>query len=243
MFKFNSLLFISILTFSCNSQQAGKTSEESETPKKVTYPAEINSKIGFFPLAGDELNVDKIFFADSSRNHKKHKLNPELVKFLSSKLSTDELSEPNAYYLKEYYVIEKAKKNKSYDKYVEKLDIGMTRDANCYALSRIEFGDSIAALLWRIDFSSYEACPYFKGSHFLLSTIYKGKVVQTIQLAANESAADAPVSSTIMQEARVFNTGKMTFKYESSVEEEGEQIEHVSKKKELVLSTEGFVKK
>lgn len=243
MFKFNLLLFSAMFLFSCGTGPEEKTTEENEKPKKVEYPAEISSKIDLFPVVGDELKLDKAFFADSSRNHKEHKLNMDLVKFLSSSLSDDELSEPNAYYLKQYYVIEKAKKSKSYNKYVEKLDIGMTKDANCYALSRIEFGDSIAALLWRLDFSSYEACPYFRGSHFLLSTVYKGKVVQTIQLAADESAADAPMSSSILQQAKISGKGKISFTYESSVEEDGVQIEHVSEKKELVLSDKGFVKK
>ncbi|MGV3631325.1 MAG: hypothetical protein ACO1O6_08965 [Bacteroidota bacterium] len=238
----NLLLFICLTLYSCNSA-TGEERDTEEKPREVEYPKEISSKISYFPLVENELKLDQGFFKDSTRNHKEHQLEPALVKILAAKLSDDEITGPNAYYLKEYYTIEQAKKNKSYDKFLEKLDIGQTRDANCYALSRIEFGDSIAALLWRLDFSSYEACPFFQGSHYLLSLIYGGKVIQTIQVAADESAADAPVSSTILQEARISARGTLSFSYESSVEEEGEQIEHESEKKEFMLSVEGFVKK
>jgi hypothetical protein len=220
-----------------------ETGENTEKPKKVEYPSGIKARLGSFPLVEGELKLDKAFFSDSTRNHKQYKLDPNLVKMLAASLADEELTKPNAYYLKEFYSIESAKKNKKYDEFLEKLDIGQTKDANCYALSRIEFGDSIAALLWRLDFSSYEACPYFQGSHYLLSTVYNGKVVQTIQVGADESAADAPVSSTILQEAKISAQGKLTYKYESSVDEEDRQIEHSSEKKEFLLTPEGFVKK
>ena len=240
---FNLLLLLSLVASACGPGAEQEATENAEQSKKVEYPAEIASQLKSFPLLENELKLDKAFFSDSSRNHKEYKLDPALVKILAAKLSDDELTKPNAYYLKEYYSIEHAKKNKKYDEFVEKLDIGQTKDAACYALARMEFGDTLATLVWRLDFSSYEACPFFQGSHYLMSTIYKGKVVQTIQVAADESAADAPVSSTILQEAKISGQGKLAYHYESSVDEDGQQIEHSSEKKEFQLGAEGFAKK
>ncbi len=243
MLKFNLLLFIPLILLSCSSGGVEKTEMTLVENRQVEYPSGIDDKLKLFPLEEEELKIDSGFFRDSTRNHRKQELDADFVKLLAVNLSKDDMTEPNAYYLKEFYTIEKAKKDKKYDDFLEKLDIGMTKDAHCYALKRMEFGDSIATLLWRLDFTSYEACPFFHGSHYMLSTIYQGKVVQTIQLAASESAADAPVSSTIVQEALISPKGKASYNYESTVEEEGLEIERSASKKEFVLGVAGFVKK
>lgn len=239
--KYHLPAVLFLVLVSCGNPKNENSTDVKQ--KEIHYPEEISEKLDLFPIINSELKLDTVFFHDSLRNHSEKPLTPRLVKLLSGALSRDEYSELNGFYLKEYYAIEEAKKNKKYDEFLEKLDIGMTKNAHCYALGRMEFGDTISALLWRLDFISYEACPYFQGSHYMLTTIANGKILQCLQIAADESAADAPVLSTTLQQAKLSPEGILVYSYESRVEEEDKQLEHMSRKAELKLSPEGFMKK
>lgn len=229
--------------FACNSASKNENSENS----KFTYPKEITSIIENFELHSNDFLLNEKFMGDSIKNNTKNLLSLENVRFLASTIHSDSISEINQYYLKDYFTIEQAKKKKKYEEYLSKLDIGMMKDANCYALNRLEFGDSLAILIWKIEFSSYEACPYYEGTHFLASLIADNKLLQTIQLATEESSADAPITSKTLQTGKISEKGIFNFAYESTVSEMGEikeeVIEHVSKKKEFFISKKGFVKK
>lgn len=237
--KMLPLLFI--LTFlSC-------TSSENETPlvekKIVEYPEEIKKFIHLFPDLKQELSLDRVFMKDSTLNHTKHKLSLKEVRLLAQNFSKDELTEINEYYLKDYFKIEQSKLDNKYKAYTDSLDIGMMQDANCFALGKIDLGDSLSILIWKINFASYEACPYYSGTHFMASVIYAKQVIQTIQVACDESAADAPFSSSTFQEAKFFTIGKISTKSESVSLEEEKEIERLNKKIDYFLSPKGFIKK
>lgn len=233
------LLFF-LIFLSCTTSE-NKVPEEIK--KAIEYPEEIQKFINLFPDLNQELNLDKAFMQDSSLNHTKHKLSLKEVQLLAKNLSKDEFTEINEYYLKDYSKIEQSKLNKKYKEYTDSLDIGMMQDANCFALGKIELGDSLAILIWKLDFASYEACPYYSGTHFMASIVYTKQVVQTIQVACDESAADAPFSSSTLQEAKFFKKGKISTKSESVSLEEEKEIEHLNKKIDYYLSAKGFIKK
>jgi hypothetical protein len=232
--------FYLLISCSPNKEISDDLENKIEEKKEIQYPNEILDSLNLFPKKNLEFNLFESFFTDSLKNHTNHKLSSNFVKLLSGKLFSDDATERNSYYLNDYYLIQQAKKDKKYEEYVQKLDIGMMQDANCYALSRIEFGDSLAILIWKIDFSSYEACPYYIGTHILGTLIADGKCLETLQLANMESAADAPMSSNSTQFVKISKTGKIQCNYETIVDEEETTIEHSKEKKEFQITKSGF---
>ncbi|MFN5417627.1 MAG: hypothetical protein ACK5B9_11265 [Flavobacteriia bacterium] len=234
------LVIVSSLFISCNSS---KSQEDSNKIGKVEYPSEINTFLELFSDLDSDFKIDAKFIEDSTRNISKNKLTLEQVKLLSQKLSKDEMTEINDYYLKDYFTIEKAKENKTYDKYVEKLDLGMMKDANCFALGKIELGDSVSLLIWKMEFTSYEACPVYYGTNFLATVISGKTVIQTLQIACQENAADAPMASEITQDFSISKKGIVKIKSETNVFEEDVRTEHTNSDNTFVVSKKGFVKK
>ena len=238
-----SLLIYLPLFFSCSSNP--KTTDEEakkEAEKSIIFPVEIEKNIGKYPLISNEYNFNEKFFADSSKNNKINVLSLEEVKSFADKLKKDEINEPNLYMLNDYFKIEKAKINHKYQAYVEKLDIGMTKESICYALNRIEFGDSVAILVWKDEYSSYEACPFFAGTDFFATLITDGKVVETIQLAMSENAGDAPMSSTTIKTSKINSKGLVSSQYDCMVDEDGLEVEHITEKYNYQISKKGFKK-
>jgi len=96
--------------------------------------------------------------------------------------------------LKDFYTIDSKKAKGAYSKWAEGLDIGMTKFANAYALHKIKLDEKTWVLTWALSASSYEACPYFSGTHVYATLVYEGKPTQTYILGEVESAGDPPVS-------------------------------------------------
>jgi hypothetical protein len=234
-----SILLILISSCSSNKQSTDDLNQEIGLTS-ILYPNEIRDSLAVFTKIKFDFIINEDFFTDSLKNNNKTILRVDIVKLLSQNLSSDEASQTNSYYFNDYFLIEEAKKNKKYDAYVQNLDIGMMKEANCYALSRLEFGDSLALLVWKIEFNSYEACPYYTGTHVLGSLIYDGKIVKTMQLANKETAADAPMSSTSTQFVKITKSGEITFDFETIVEEEDKMIEHTKEKKQFQITKNGF---
>ena len=232
--------FVGTLFSSCSTSSSQEVSTESA---KIEYPSEINKFVNLFSDLDTDLHIYAKFIEDSTRNTSKNKLNLKQVQLLSQNLSKDEMTEINDYYLKDYFKIEKAKQNKSYDKYLEKLDIGMMKDANCFVVGKIELGDSVSLLIWKMEFTSYEACPVYYGTNFLATVISNKTVVQTLQIACDETAADAPFASEISQEFSISKKGIAKIKSETNVFEEDVRTEHTKSDKIFVLTKSGFVKK
>lgn len=231
-------LSIPLILNSCSTVTS--STEEKIELVEIQYPKEISNQIDDFLTEKFDFIINSDFFDDSIKNNSKTTLDVEIIKLFSSKLSKDSFTETNTYYLNDYYKIEEAKKEKKYEEYIQKLDIGMMRDANCYALSRLEFGDSIGLLIWKIDYSSYEACPYYAGTHVMGTLIVDGKIKETLQLANKETAADAPMSSLSNQSVKITATGKILCNYETTVDEEETRIEHSKEKLEFQISKTGF---
>lgn len=237
--KFILLSLISTLFISCNTS----SQEVSTETTKVEYPSEINKFVNLFADLDADIQINAKFLEDSTRNTSKNILTLKQVKLLSQNLSKDEMTEINDYYLKDYFKIETAKQSKSYEKYLEKLDIGMMKDANCFAVGKIELGDSVSLLIWKMDFTSYEACPVYYGTNFLATVIAGKEIVQTLQIACDETAADAPFASEISQEFSISKKGIVKLKSETNVFEEDIRTEHSKSDKTFVVTKKGFVKK
>ncbi len=238
-----SLLISLTLFFSCSSKPE-KTYEElkREGKKSIIFPEEVEKSLKKYPLISKEYIFNEKFFADSSKNNTLNALSINDVKLFANKLKKDEINESNKYTLNDYFKIEEAKINHKYQAYLDKLDIGMTKESICYALNRIEFGDSLAILVWKDEYSSYDACPFFAGTDFFATIITDGKVVETIQLAMKENTADAPMGSTTIKTSKINSKGLVSSLYDCLVDEDGAEVEHITDKYNYQISKKGFTK-
>jgi hypothetical protein len=239
-FKGLILLITSSILVSCSSSNSTKEINSEENKVKMEYPTWINKKLSDFPLLNLEFEVKKSFFKDSIRNHRKFELSIDEVKRLSKNLNTDDETQRNSYILNSFYKIAKSKLDKKYSEYEASLDIGMMRDARCFSLGRFEVNDSTTLILWKIEYSSYEACPFFAGSHILVTVVSAGKVYDCLQFAQQESAGDAPMHAYTIQTGKISLNGMVNYHYECIVEEDEEEIEHPEYKKRFILEENVF---
>jgi|GEM_PF-7126322 len=214
-----SAALLGVLIAACGAPKKEQKSKAA-APKSVQYPAELQGVLDHFPVV-NSVAVDSVFFDDSLGDHSQFSLSIELVKQLTARFVKDEFSRGETYYLNSFYKIADAKRNNTYTQFKEKLDIGMTQDATCYALSRMEFGDSLAVLFWKIDYSSYEACPVFSGTHVLASLVRDGKVGECILMAAHETSVDPPMGYEMYQLGSLHKKGILkTRRYSETMEDE-----------------------
>ena len=95
-------------------------------------------------------------------------------------------------YIYEVLRLNHLKQMEQYVDYVEHLDLAQLKDANANIIGKIERNDS-SFILWSIDYSSYEACPFYSGTEIYCSMIHEGIVKKCLKLGEYHSGGDAPV--------------------------------------------------
>lgn len=235
------LLFTAWNFMSCDNKQENLTDVSISSKDSITYSSTVNEFLNAFPLMDADLKLDHLFFEDSTRNHTHSILSKALVQELAAELGEDEESKQQIYYINDYYKIQTMKDDRKYEEYVQSLDIGMTKDAQCYALGRLHYGDSIGILLWKINYSSYEACPMYAGNHILASLYYHGKLMKTHLVAQEEAGMDAPMG----YEANTYSTwqkmGKIFVHATILTSEEEKIIEKQENKRIWKITRKGLI--
>ncbi len=228
-----------ILLASCFGE---KVKSDLTTEETVEYPQLINDKLeSYYALEDLPFSVDSSFFAaDSSMNFEGGNLTIEEVKFLSSHLAFDEASSREKHYLNDFYRIAQAKLDGTFENLKKGLDIGMTENAACHSLGRLEFGDTMALVLWDIIYKSYDACPFYSGHHVLGSLVKDGKVIYCMTLASRESGADAPMSFEMYQLASVADNAVITIKNHSQAMEMDSMVEQSHVFMKYKITGKGF---
>lgn len=222
--KFYYLIGV-LLTF-LSSCVGNEVKSNLNNEKSIEFPIEINGQLSKFPTKSKDFTIDSLYFAkDSTFKFSKGNLDIETVKLLSKKLSIDEITAREKYYLNDFFLVQEAKDKGKFAQFKKKLDIGMTENAVCNAVGRIEYGDSAALLLWEIVYKSYDACPYYFGHDVMGSLVKNGKVISCITLAAKESGADAPMSYEMYQLVKMDEFGQIFIKNHSQTSEENTVIE------------------
>lgn len=229
--------FVTLLLTSC----LGKEIKSSPDEKTIEFPQLIQEKLGDFPLIALPYQIDSTFFdKDSNATYDNGNLSIEMVKLLASPLASDDASNRERYYLNDFYQIAEAKANGKYHELKKDLDIGMTENAQCKSIGRLEFGDSMSIVIWEIEYKSFDACPFFTGHHVLGSLIKDGKVISCMQLASHESSADAPMSIEMFQLTSIASNGVITVKTHSCTNEELMVVEKAQTFFKYKISGKGY---
>lgn len=230
------ILFLALS--SCGDSKIDIGTSEAKKEDAKTDSLEVVEKPQIFPeeLASlhQKLKVIDLPFADNSAFLEKIELKKELsykeFEFLSSNfknvLDFDDwpLSE-----CREFYML---KANNSYDEYVNSLDIGMLRKCDAYPYG-ISITPNAFLVYWLIDYSSYEACPYFSGREMFVSKIVDGKVEASMKVCAEAVSGDPPASGSTKSTFEI-KPGFSLKKEEVNEEYDDEELIDVRKKDTLV---------
>jgi hypothetical protein len=235
--KYFWFILLLVFLFSCSNDN--KEQSDIIIAEKIEYPEFLSNLIDTIPLLYRNFVIDSVFFDDSTSQNN---MDIKIVKELAKNLKKEEHTEINEYYLNDYIKIETAKLKGNYDKYVQKLDIGMMQDASCNFIGKIEYGDSLAIILWSLKYSSFEACPYFKGNHVLASLVGYGKHIQTFQIAGHTINTDPPMDAENYMTIRFHENGELVRRAVFNVNEEDISIEKGDKIEKFHITKQGFKK-
>lgn len=236
----NILLFsLFSLFLSCNSSKEKTESKVTiKQPKIQVDSVETNLKEIINPVQTgiyDKIDtnflapfpIDSIFI-DMVHNNDKNidtsTLNRDEVLFLSKSTTT---FLPDTYlneYLNDFFRLDSLITNKKYDEYIGQLDIGMIKTCNAYINGQLIVSDDINIILWSLNYSTYEACPYTSGTKILGTLFYNGTNKNTIQLGESSGGGDAPM----YWETNVYsiiNTKQIITHLKSFVAEADEEID------------------
>lgn len=234
-----SFVLPAILLASCFGE---KIKSDLTTQTSVEYPQLISDKLeNAYALKELPFVIDSSFFnADSSMNFETGNLSIEEVKFLSAHMAYDEASSREKHYLNDFYMIAQAKQDGTFEALQEKLDIGMTANAACHSLGRIEFGDTMALVLWDIIYESYAACPSYSGHHVLGTLVKDGQAIYCMNIAYREWGADAPMSFEMYQLASIADNAMITIRNHSQAMEEDSMVEQSHVFMKYKINGKGF---
>lgn len=96
-----------------------------------------------------------------------------------------------------------------YENYISNLDIGMYKDITGILLKDISVSEAKKLRVWGINYSSYEACPYFGGKVLFISTIENNKTTACVPFAYIKTSADAPFYENFSTKSTLKPNGKV----------------------------------
>ena len=207
-------LLASIFVMACNTrttQVANETPGKQDSQKiafvKMAPGLEkllTHFKDGSMPIVIDSVYMTKAEKGDSMDGNE--------VKILSKgwgKIDSIDMSEDNGF--KEFYTIDSVKAKGAFAKWAEKLDIGMTKLSNAYALQKIKVDDTNTLLLWALVYSSYEADPVFDGTVVYGSLLKQNQVSNCFMLGEISEGADPPSEGQTLITSRLSKDKTLLF--------------------------------
>ena len=195
------LVCIAVLMHSCNGSSdktptnkpavVEKLSPEME--KLLSHFKENNS----FPVNIDSAYMTTVKKGDSLGSK-------DVMMFVKQWFKDDSLGFVFDDAIKTFYTIDSVKAKGAYSEWHKKLDIGMTRASNIYALQKIKLNDSTTLLLWALCYSNQEADPIFDVTEVLFTIMNNGNIGESFLLGEVAIGADPPNSG------HTITTGKLS---------------------------------
>lgn len=142
------------------------------------------------------------FILDDSLLSKKYEstedsaLTREEVLYLAFNFQPSDISYSGDSYIADYLFFDSLKTIGEYEDFIEMLDIGMMKSADAYALSELTIDENFSVMLWYINFSTYEACPYSSGTILYATVLDHGLVASSTVIGEDSGGADAPYWGT-----------------------------------------------
>jgi hypothetical protein len=178
-FRYLLIALTAITASFCSDHNNNQESDRSQGSDSIPYFA------GQLVLP---LNIDSAFIV---RQDTAQPLAYSALRSMKAEFATIENEKQLQYYINDFCKIDSMRSLGQYSKYTEGLDIGMMQNATAYRLGNIRLKDKTDLLLWRLNFSSYEACPNYSGI-FVVGSLRRGDTYIHLPLGKLYQAGDPP---------------------------------------------------
>lgn len=186
------------LLLSCSSEKneikKGEKVDNESIMYELKFPGSLKKLISSFNTSELPFRADSSFLEKLDAQKFVLLDNDQILSLYSNYVPSEKW---NSYYVDEVIGMNLRKRNSTYESYLESLDLTMLKDANAFAIQLFAKND-VAFMLWGIEYSSYEACPFYAGWELYLSVIKEGKVDKCIKVGGIQSAGDPPAMSSMM---------------------------------------------
>ena len=212
--RFLFLLFFGSVIFGCNTNSKNNAEQTIvEKPINTKLQALINhfKNADKFPLI-----IDSTYIATINKNDS---LGTNEVKMLTQNFFNDSLVLSDTNLLSDFYKIDSVKANHTFEKWSEKLDIGMTEYANAYALQKINLNDSVSLLVWALSASSYEADPNWYSSTIYFTQLIGKNIGETFVLGQYFNWIDPPSAYQLLLSGNLTKNGKLVLEKNEQTED------------------------
>jgi hypothetical protein len=162
---------------------------------------ETHVTLQFAEMKIDSLALESIF-SDSSLTK---------ISSLEASSLSEFLTDTSGYFelLNSLRRLDSLKSAGKYENYISNLDIGMYKDITGILLKDISVSEAKTLRVWGINYSSYEACPYFGGKVLFISTIENNKTIACVPFAYIKTSADAPFYENFSTSSTLKPNGKV----------------------------------
>ncbi len=196
-FIFIGLIFINFACTSAKKETVQKSEKTEIDNVDISNEAKVNLIVNY-PVLLQKTHLKyktlNLPFKADSAYFKKFKagkgLKDEEIKLLVSNFT--ESKDYTEGYIYDVVRLNHLKQMDQYEEYVNSLDLAQLKDANANIIGKIERNDS-SFILWSVDYSSYEACPFYSGTEIYCSFIQDGIVKKCLKLGEYSIGGDAPV--------------------------------------------------
>jgi hypothetical protein len=144
-----------------------------------------------------EANIDKID-SNSYRTLTDYK-----IETMSAKIIPLEQNTNFEQYFSDLKKLDSLKKNNTYNTFLDALKPGEMADGGAYQVKTLHKSKTERYELWKLQYISLEASPYFFGSHLFLSYFRNDSLKSTFEIANNAKAGNSPDFVATKANARI----------------------------------------
>jgi hypothetical protein len=237
-----SLLFYGLISFGDTTGNETPTidkgSDSSETtdvqkPAEVIdtlpeMPAEISGRVNRtinFPYLLNQDAIDNLNLSDNV-------LSQEEVELLSQYLIIKPgFSDINSR-LNSYFRFNELIDSIGEEAYSNQIDLGMTQHFDAYLHYRVNLTKKKYLLIWSLDYSTYEACPFYAGQYVLATMCADGKISNTVFIGEDSGGGDPPYMTSVFAGSDVWDSYievKLFEEHTEDAEMSGEEMDHTEK--------------
>jgi len=205
------LILIPVL-FSCGeTKNINETSTEikNDTVGIINASSAISFDDKLFKQLQFPLLIDTTFIQKCDTNER---VTYELVRHLGSEILKHEVFNSLSYQMNTFCEIDSLKQDGTYEDYVKKLDIGMTKTSIAFRIGMLSLANNSKLFLWGIESSSYEACPFHSGKTIVATFVNENKINTHFIIGELFSAGDPPSMMNKEINSQLLLDGKIEIK-------------------------------
>lgn len=201
-YLFSVLIFASCGNKDENILQNTITIDTAFVETQSPFPFDEND----FRLLPLPIRLDTLFVPMVDTNKR---ITYQQIRQLGVNFLKGELGDGLVYDINEFVQIDSLKQSGGYKKYIENLDIGMTKTCIAYKVCMINLPKGNKLFVWGITNASYETCPFFSGTLLIGTFVNKNNDATLFNIAEISGGGDPPSMMNTITTSKIFEDGKI----------------------------------